>query len=417
MRHRIRVTALSTGILLAGATLLGASPAFALPVTVETFNDLQNAFRESAVGETTTIALGADITSTDLLNGHLTVPVEAGVGGAHVILDLNGHHLHIPKNTAQYAGIAVFEGATLTIQDLVGGGVLDVTSGDYAAGIGVSYSQWNDTYQPSNLLGGGTIIINSGTVNATGGDLGAGIGGAYYVGGGVITINGGDVTAIAGYEATGIGNGYYQESPAGAAGSTSISITGGTVTATGGAALYNTDGGGPGIGLSIGSSVSSVVDTIAISGCANVMATGGSGLINGGGAGIGAGVYNAAAPGVTIDGIAPSDAPAFAGAGAPYEDSVPGGQGSAIIYSGLATNQLSVSATTEETPGGGGVFSLTCTYVAPVLPPTAAPITTAVLASTGVTEAGTFGIAGFSVLLALLGIGLLGRAARGASRP
>jgi hypothetical protein len=406
MRLCTTATAVMTGVLVIGSTVLASSPAFATTVNVSTFNDLQNAFTAAAAGETTTITLGADVTTSDLLNGHLTVPDNGGSDGAEIILDLNGHHLTIPANVPQYAGIAVYQGATLVIEDTSGGGVLDVTAGDYAAGIGVSYTQSEDGNLSSYGHGGGTVIINSGTVNATGGALGAGIGGAYYVGGGVITINGGTVTATAGSEATGIGNGYYQDNVYGGGASTTISITGGTVTAFGGDGEYSGDGAGAGIGLATGSDASILVPAIAISGCANVTATGGTGISEGGGAAIGAGQGNSAAPVVTIDGVVQGDAPSTAGGGASFEFS-PGGVASAITYSGSAANLLTVTATVSSTPTEGGTFTLNCSLAAPSETPTTAPTpttTTSALAATGVDASGLTGIAGLSVVLALLGL-------------
>jgi len=77
----------------------------------------------------------------------------------------------------------------------------------------------------SNLVIMGESI---GTLSATGGSYGAGIGGGVYGTGGNITISGSTVTATGGiYSGAGIGGGFY-----GAGGN--ITISGGTVTATGG---------------------------------------------------------------------------------------------------------------------------------------------------------------------------------------
>ena len=95
-------------------------------------------------------------------------------------------------------------------------GSLNATGHDKAAGIG-----------GGNNGSGGTITINGGNVTATGRDYGAGIGGGQYGAGGTITINGGIVTAKGGDRSAGIGGGSH-----GTGGT--ITINGGKVTANGG---------------------------------------------------------------------------------------------------------------------------------------------------------------------------------------
>lgn len=113
------------------------------------------------------------------------------------------------------SGIHVPIYKTLTIQ---GNGTLNVTGGDYAAGIG-----------SNNKSSCGNITINSGTINATGGKYAAGIGSSYHQSScGDIDIHGGTVTATGGEYAAGIGSGHYQSSCG------YIDIFGGTITATGG---------------------------------------------------------------------------------------------------------------------------------------------------------------------------------------
>ena len=172
----------------------------------------------------------------------------------------------------KYTGIRVTSPSQLTIQ---GTGSLTAT-GAKSAGIG------GDSEED-----GGTIIINSGTITATGGANGAGIGGGYDEDGGTITINGGTVTAIGGRYAAGIGGGGFNNG--GNDGGT-ITINGGTVTATGGL-----EGSGIGGGSTYGDG-----GTITITG-GTVTATGG-----GYGAGIGGGSYSGGGGGdggdVTITG-------------------------------------------------------------------------------------------------------------------
>lgn len=97
------------------------------------------------------------------------------------------------------SGIGAYNVGTLVID----GGTLNVTGGEGGAGIGGSVH--NNT--------GGTIIINGGVVNVTGGEDGAGIGGGAnnwqgeYGKCGDIIINGGNVTVTGGSDAPGIGPG------------------------------------------------------------------------------------------------------------------------------------------------------------------------------------------------------------------
>ena len=392
-----RIMYLGASLFVATGLVVVASPAYGA-TSVSNWSDLQSAFSSAPSGTTTTIQLGADISTAASGTSSLFVPDNGGSGGATIILDLNGHHLTIPANTVGDAGIGVYQGATLTIEDTAGGGVLDVTGADYASAIGVSYAQSNG----QTPVGGGTITIDSGTVNATGGVNGSGLGGAYYFGGGTITINGGTVTATGGGSSSAIGNGYWQRGDGPNSEATSIAITGGSVTAIGG----NTDGlgdpGGPGIGLGLGTDGTvQPMPTISISGCANVTASGGSsGTFGGGAAAIGAAPDNTYSPALTIDGVAPAGAPTTAGSGQALDGSNPGGVGSAITYSGTATNQLSVTATTPSTAAAGGTFSLTCTHVDPTTTTTTSSATPAKLASTG--------FDGSMMLAPGLGLGVVG---------
>ena len=102
---------------------------------------------------------------------------------------------------SEYPGIYVPEDKTLTIK---GTGALDASSNRLAAGIGAGY----------NKLPCGNIVIESGTINATGGNGAAGIGGGRYSSCGDITIKGGQITAmgktmedVSGSKAAGIGKG------------------------------------------------------------------------------------------------------------------------------------------------------------------------------------------------------------------
>lgn len=181
-------------------------------------------------------------------------------------------------------------------------GVLEVTGGKYAPGIGTKNLAYFYTGQitiqggkiiakggpgsirasgigASTTSNGGKILISGGTIIATGSGSGPGIG---HSGrqknnvntGGSITITGGNVTAIGGKDAPGIGIGSgVKDTPNK---EVSIAITGGEVTAIGG-------GRAPGIGKSGNTKGGSIV----ISGGV-VRATGGS-------EGMGIGTYNYAA--------------------------------------------------------------------------------------------------------------------------
>jgi hypothetical protein len=163
-------------------------------------------------------------------------------------------------------GITVSEGNTLVIDkfdsESTGTGTLNATGVNNSAGIGGEINQ-----------AGGNITIKGGTVTATGGYSGAGIGGGNKGSGGIITISDtADVTANGGENGAGIGGGYY-----GAGGT--ITISGGTVNATGGDSAAGIGGGyGKYDDHSVGAG-----GTIYISG-GDITATGGDG-----GAGIGGG--------------------------------------------------------------------------------------------------------------------------------
>ena len=128
----------------------------------------------------------------------------------------------IAENVADYqAGIGGNKGkggGTITIN----GGTVEATCGLYGAGIGGGW-----------VGNGGTITINGGTVTATSGPSGgAGIGGGICCSSGTITINGGTVTAT-GEDGAGIGGGMSGHDGGGSGPVRgTITINGGTVTAT-----------------------------------------------------------------------------------------------------------------------------------------------------------------------------------------
>lgn len=390
---RIRKSLIVAAVLAFPLSLLGVLPASAATQTVTNWSDLQSAFSSAAIGQTTTIVLANDISTTTSATSFLTVNTSASTTGAAIVLDLNGHHLTVPANTdgSYPPAIGVYKGSSLTIQDSVGGGVLNATAGNYAAAIGIGYGVAAIKTSPADRTGG-TIIINSGTVNATGGDRSSGIGGGYFFGGGVIEINGGQVTATGGGMAPGIGNGWGQGSATGTNDATSIRLAGGVVTAVG-------NGGSPGIGRGLMTASTVAAGSISISGCGSVSATGGSGAANsfGGGAGIGAGAVasgtTVAPDPLSIDGAPQAGAPTVAASGA--AGTTAAGVGSPITYSGKASYQLTVTATTPSTAADGGIFTVLCTAVSPSTP-SAAPSAPG-LPATGVNA--PLGVAGVAALL------------------
>ena len=115
-------------------------------------------------------------------------------------------------------------GTTLTIQGNTG--KLNVTSGDFCAGIGGGF------YNTSRTCG--NIRIEGGEITAQGGQGGAGIGADCVAFCGDITITGGTITVIGGDDAAGIGSGDgAEDSNSHLSRCGDILISGGTIIATG----------------------------------------------------------------------------------------------------------------------------------------------------------------------------------------
>ena len=122
------------------------------------------------------------------------------VSGAVVYLTLSG--TNTLKSGAGYSGMYVPSSPSSTLY--INGGASDnlTVSGGYgSAGIGGGGGTLTLNARA------GTITINGGTINATGGDYAAGIGGGNDGRSGRITINGGNVTAAGAPDAAGIGGG------------------------------------------------------------------------------------------------------------------------------------------------------------------------------------------------------------------
>ena len=192
-------------------------------------------------------------------------------GEGNVEIELDGKNEL--KSGWYRAGLEKTSKGTLTLKDdkkddNKKAGSLKATGGKYGAGIGggdygsgenitITGGRVNATggEEGGAGIGGGydgnskNITITGGTVNATGGENGAGIGGGDYGSGENITITGGRVTATGGEQGAGIGGGK------------NITITGGTVNASGWA------------GAGIGGGINGSGINVTVSGAAQVTAT------------------------------------------------------------------------------------------------------------------------------------------------
>ncbi|MFA7412699.1 MAG: carbohydrate-binding domain-containing protein, partial [Tissierellaceae bacterium] len=116
-------------------------------------------------------------------------------GSASVTIELAEDTINILDGSGaeDYAGLNVPGLSSLTIR---GTGSLEAIGGEYGAGIGGGYRG-----------SGGNISISGGNIEAIGGHSGAGIGGGSERSGGIITISGGHIEAIGGHYGAGIGGG------------------------------------------------------------------------------------------------------------------------------------------------------------------------------------------------------------------
>ena len=146
------------------------------------------------------------------------------LGDATIILK-DGSTNTLTGKSDTYPALSIGDAnTTLTIQGSTG--VLNVTSGNYCAGIGRGYANANSTC--------GNIRIEGGVITAQGGSGGSGIGSDSGGNCGDIIITGGTITAKGGGEVAGIGTGYGYGSPA-VCGDITIANTVTKVTATKGA--------------------------------------------------------------------------------------------------------------------------------------------------------------------------------------
>ena len=217
--------------------------------------------------------------TTDGSQTHNTITIEGGTIGAKVTLSnvkidapgaavsvsgnveliIAGTNTNTLRSGTDHAGVEkADDNGTMTIS---GTGTLEAYGGESGAGIG-SGSQ----------KGCSNIEIESGIINAHGGQWGAGIGSGNVgnrpgvLGGSYITINGGDVTAYGGSEAAGIGGGFKGNGK-------DITINGGTVHAE--------SGGGEKVAAIGGGRVNGVGKNIQITG-GNVTVKSGTGVWIGG---------------------------------------------------------------------------------------------------------------------------------------
>ena len=126
------------------------------------------------------------------------------------------------------------------------GGTINATGGEYGAGIGAG--SWGHSGHSGNTIHGGAgerLYFYSGTVNASGGRLAAGIGGGFRGRGSHIYIYGGNIDAQGGDTGAGIGGGSWttKQDMDGINAASDIVISGGRVSARG---QYNCAGIGGG---------------------------------------------------------------------------------------------------------------------------------------------------------------------------
>ena len=170
-----------------------------------------------------TIAAGATVTLDGVTISGSSYCIKCA-GDATIILK-DGSTNTLTSTSEDYPALSIGDAnTTLTIQGSTG--VLNVTSGNFIAGIGGGYSNTNYTC--------GNIRIEGGVITAQGGSYGSGIGSDSGATCGDIIITGGTITAKGGSNAAGIGTGYSSGDPA-ACGDITIANTVTKVTATAGA--------------------------------------------------------------------------------------------------------------------------------------------------------------------------------------
>ncbi|SEE85996.1 Ig-like domain-containing protein [Ruania alba] len=174
------LSAVCSALLVSAGLIASGSAAAAADATVTSGVELTDAF-DCDGEQSCTVTVGADVTSS--------VGPEVA-DGRTVTLDLAGHAVAI-TGQRDHAGIGVPSGATLVIEDSVGGAALTTNGGDFGAGIGGNFNE-----------SAGSITINGGEVESVGGGLAAGIGGGRNGAGGDVTIGSGAAVTASGASAT-----------------------------------------------------------------------------------------------------------------------------------------------------------------------------------------------------------------------
>ena len=187
-------------------------------------DDLQITTDGSPTNKTLTIEGGTTGAKVTLSNVNINASGAAVSVSGNVELIIAGTNTNTLRSGPKHAGVEkADDNGTLTIS---GFGTLNAYGGESGAGIGGAWHK-----NASN------IVIEGGTIEANGGNWGAGIGGGHGAAGQNITIRDGNVTAKPGGEAAGIGGGYLGDGK-------NITIEGGTV--------YSRSGGGSGPVAAIG---------------------------------------------------------------------------------------------------------------------------------------------------------------------
>ena len=174
------------------------------------FAAINNDVLTGSTSHTVTIANGASITLNDAtITGGIVCAGTATITlvGTNSVTGLSRNTSDPNTNTYNSAGIQIGgEGTTLTIR---GNGSLTATGGSQSAGIGVRSAL--STNNESDVSGGNIVIEGGNIVAQTSGHGAAGIGTGCTLERissiGTITIKGGTVTATGGTDANGIGNG------------------------------------------------------------------------------------------------------------------------------------------------------------------------------------------------------------------
>jgi len=331
-----------------------------------------------------TVNHGADIEITGTVNSGRRIEVAAGATAAITLSNVS-----ITGLGSNQCPLLLNTGANVTLI-LADGSINTLTAGTSAAGI--------QTTDATLTIEGG--IAGTGSLIATGNASGAGIGGGGGGGaGGTITINGGSVTASSSGIGAGIGGGN------GGAGGT-ITINGGDIIASGNASGAGIGGGSGGAGGSITINGGNISATGGSSGAG--IGGGGSGVggsititggkINatgsGGGAGIGGGRgFNSggASGGVIL--ITGGSVTATGSVGStPAQANKGGSGGGAGIGGGGGNNGTVLDAITPSQPGGGippsPLPSRSQTYHRPGLTPSTQPAALAARATGRAARAG-----------------------------